>query len=335
MLSGIPFDGPDRRRAPGLQPATARGSRTPPTKRATSPRFEIVVAGRAGRRRRRHHDGRGRRHREGLELLRGRRPQGHRGGHRRGPRGVQDLDPRVDRPAARARRPRPACTRRSPGVASSTTATTSRARSPRSPRAAWPRPTPSPTRPSATRPTTRSRPTSSAELTATARSSTAASSEIKAAVRSLTKKVIRKRIVNEGVRIDGRGTADLRPVVRRGRRLPTAHGSGLFQRGETQVLNVATLGMPRMDQMLDTLGAEDQEALHAPLQHAALLQRRDRPHGWPEAPRDRPRPARRAGAAAGRAEPRGVPLHAPPRVRGAVVERLHLDGLGVRRRRCR
>src|SRR6202022_785546 len=38
-----------------------------------------------------------------------------------------------------------------------------------------------------------------------------------------------------------------------------AHGSGLFQRGETQVLNVTTLGMPRMDQLLDTLGVEDRK----------------------------------------------------------------------------
>ncbi len=41
--------------------------------------------------------------------------------------------------------------------------------------------------------------------------------------------------------------------------LPTAHGSGLFQRGETQVLSVCTLGMPRMDQMLDTLAPEDKK----------------------------------------------------------------------------
>ena len=39
--------------------------------------------------------------------------------------------------------------------------------------------------------------------------------------------------------------------------IPTAHGSGLFQRGETQVLNITTLGMPRMNQMLDTIGIEE------------------------------------------------------------------------------
>ena len=78
-----------------------------------------------------------------------------------------------------------------------------------------------------------------------------AEKQIKAAVRSLTKQIVRKRIVEEGVRIDGRGTADLRPLSSEVGVLPTAHGSGVFQRGETQVLNVTTLGTKRMDQMID------------------------------------------------------------------------------------
>ncbi len=78
--------------------------------------------------------------------------------------------------------------------------------------------------------------------------------EVKAAVRSLQKQLIRRRIVEEGVRIDGRGASDIRPLSAEVGVLPTAHGSGLFQRGETQVLNATTLGMPRMDQLLDTLG---------------------------------------------------------------------------------
>ena len=80
--------------------------------------------------------------------------------------------------------------------------------------------------------------------------------EIREAVRSLTKKLVRKRIVDEGVRIDGRGLSDLRPVSAEVGVLPTAHGSGLFQRGETQVLDVCTLAMPRMNQLLDTLSPE-------------------------------------------------------------------------------
>jgi len=83
--------------------------------------------------------------------------------------------------------------------------------------------------------------------------------EVKAAARSLTKKVVRRRIVEEGVRIDGRGPADIRPLAAEVGLIPTAHGSGLFQRGETQVLNVTTLGMPRMDQLLDTIGVDDRK----------------------------------------------------------------------------
>jgi polyribonucleotide nucleotidyltransferase len=80
---------------------------------------------------------------------------------------------------------------------------------------------------------------------------------VKEAVRSLSKKLVRRRIVDEGLRIDGRGLADLRPVSAEVGVLPTAHGSGLFQRGETQVLNVLTMAMPRMNQMIDSLSPYD------------------------------------------------------------------------------
>ena len=86
-----------------------------------------------------------------------------------------------------------------------------------------------------------------------------AEKQIKAAFRSLTKSIVRSRIVNEGLRIDGRGVADIRALSAEVGVLPSVHGSGLFQRGETQVLNVTTLGMPRMEQMLDTLGVVDRK----------------------------------------------------------------------------
>ena len=81
--------------------------------------------------------------------------------------------------------------------------------------------------------------------------------EIAAAVRALNKKLVRKRIVEEGMRIDGRTTSEIRPLSAEIDLLPTAHGSSLFQRGETQVLNVCTLGMPRMDQLLDTITPDE------------------------------------------------------------------------------
>jgi polyribonucleotide nucleotidyltransferase len=83
--------------------------------------------------------------------------------------------------------------------------------------------------------------------------------EIKAAVRSLTKKLVRQRIATSRVRIDGRGPDDIRPLSAAVGIVPTAHGSGLFQRGETQVLNITTLGMPRMDQLLDTIGVDEKK----------------------------------------------------------------------------
>jgi polyribonucleotide nucleotidyltransferase len=80
-----------------------------------------------------------------------------------------------------------------------------------------------------------------------------ANKQLKAAFRSLTKSIVRSRIVNDGARIDGRGPRDLRPLSAEVGVLPTAHGTGLFQRGETQVLNICTLGMQKMDQMIDDI----------------------------------------------------------------------------------
>jgi polyribonucleotide nucleotidyltransferase len=84
--------------------------------------------------------------------------------------------------------------------------------------------------------------------------------EVKKAFRSLQKEVTRRRIVHEGVRIDGRGPTDIRPLSAEVGVLDTAHGTGLFQRGETQVLSVATLAMPRMEQMLDTITLETKKS---------------------------------------------------------------------------
>ncbi len=83
--------------------------------------------------------------------------------------------------------------------------------------------------------------------------------EIKAAVRALIKQLVRTRIVTEGLRIDGRRPSEIRQLSAEVGLIPTAHGSALFQRGETQVLNITTLGMPRMDQLLDTIGIDDKK----------------------------------------------------------------------------
>ena len=83
------------------------------------------------------------------------------------------------------------------------------------------------------------------------------SQEFGPAWKSLEKRVMRSRVIEEGVRLDGRGPTDIRPLSAHVGLLPRAHGSSLFERGETQVLNVTTLGMLRMNQMIDTLDLEE------------------------------------------------------------------------------
>jgi len=80
--------------------------------------------------------------------------------------------------------------------------------------------------------------------------------EISAAFRSLTKKLVRERVIRDGLRIDGRGLTDIRPLAAEVGVLPRVHGSALFERGETQILGVSTLNMLRMEQAIDTLNPE-------------------------------------------------------------------------------
>ena len=87
----------------------------------------------------------------------------------------------------------------------------------------------------------------------------AVAKQIASAVRSVTKEVVRRRIVSEGVRIDGRATDELRRVSCQVGVVPTAHGSGLFQRGETQVLNFTTLGIGRSDMLIDDLSPTEKK----------------------------------------------------------------------------
>jgi polyribonucleotide nucleotidyltransferase len=68
---------------------------------------------------------------------------------------------------------------------------------------------------------------------------------------------VRQRILEEHIRPDGRGLTEIRPLSAEVGLSPRAHGSGLFQRGETQVLTIATLGTPREEQKLDGLYPED------------------------------------------------------------------------------
>jgi polyribonucleotide nucleotidyltransferase len=81
--------------------------------------------------------------------------------------------------------------------------------------------------------------------------------QAKRAFKSVLKDMMRRRVVEDGIRLDGRGATDIRAISAEVGVVGRTHGSGLFQRGETQVLNLTTLGMLKMEQMLDTLALED------------------------------------------------------------------------------
>jgi len=80
--------------------------------------------------------------------------------------------------------------------------------------------------------------------------------EIGAAFRALNKKLVRQRILRDKIRIDGRGITDIRQLSAEVAIIPRAHGSALFERGETQILGVTTLNMLRMEQQIDSLSPE-------------------------------------------------------------------------------
>jgi len=83
--------------------------------------------------------------------------------------------------------------------------------------------------------------------------------EIKITVDKLLKEVVRKMILEQGDRVDGRKLTEIRPISCEVGILPRPHGSGLFTRGQTQVLSVTTLGATSEEQILDGLGNEDRK----------------------------------------------------------------------------
>jgi len=81
--------------------------------------------------------------------------------------------------------------------------------------------------------------------------------DILAALESRVRAEVRAGILERGQRIGGRGLTDIRPISCEVGLLPRTHGSGLFSRGQTQVLTITTLGSTRKEQMLDGLGIEE------------------------------------------------------------------------------
>jgi polyribonucleotide nucleotidyltransferase len=81
--------------------------------------------------------------------------------------------------------------------------------------------------------------------------------DIKTVFRDVLKTETRQLILEKGQRADGRNTDEIRSIWGLTGLLPRAHGSGLFTRGETQAMSIATLGTPREEQKLDTLRPEE------------------------------------------------------------------------------
>ena len=149
-----------------------------------------------------------------------------------------------------------------------------------------------------------------------------------------------RRVLTEGIRIDGRGLTDIRALDAEVQVIPRVHGSAIFQRGETQILGVTTLNMLKMEQQIDSL---------APVKKKRYLHHYNfPPYSTGETGRVGS-PKRREighGFLAERAlvpvlpTPRGVPLRDPSGLRGAQLQRLDLDGLRLRldplaaQRRC-
>jgi polyribonucleotide nucleotidyltransferase len=81
--------------------------------------------------------------------------------------------------------------------------------------------------------------------------------EVREGLEYALKEEVRRRIIEDGIRPDGRDYRTIRPLYAEVGLIPRVHGSGMFKRGQTQVLTIATLGTPRDSQELDDLGAED------------------------------------------------------------------------------
>ena len=148
-------------------------------------------------------------------------------------------------------------------------------------------------------------------------------------VYKMQKKVVRRWLL-EGKRVDGRALNQIRPLAAEVGLFKRVHGSGMFTRGQTQVVTMATLGTLAEAQMLDGIDNEDSKRY---MHHYNMPG-----YSTGEAKATRS-PGRREighGALAERSlvpvlpSDRGVPLRHPPRFRGRFLQRFHLAGVGLR-----
>ena len=134
--------------------------------------------------------------------------------------------------------------------------------------------------------------------------------------------IVRNAILDTGMRIDGRDTRTVRPIIAEVGILPRAHGSALFTRGETQAFCVATLGTGQDEQIIDALEGEYREHFMLHYNFPPYSVGEAGRMGSPGPARGRPRQAGLAGdpsAAAGEGQ---VPLHAARRLGDHREQRL-------------
>ena len=95
-------------------------------------------------------------------------------------------------------------------------------------------------------------------------------SDIAAACKALEKQAMRAMVIETGERADGRSADEIRPLYIRPGYLPRVHGSGLFQRGQTQALSVCTLGLLNEAQRLDTIDPQESKRYMHPVSYTHL-----------------------------------------------------------------
>ncbi len=149
--------------------------------------------------------------------------------------------------------------------------------------------------------------------------------------KALTKKLMRKQIIDDGVRVDGRKLEQVRPISCGVSLLPRrVHGSGLFTRGLTQVLSLATLGSPADAQDLaDDLHPEDEKRYLHHYNFPAYSVGETRPMRSPGTAGNRSRGVGRTGYPPGSPSPRPVPLCGAGCFGSFVFQWLHFNGIGL------
>ncbi|MEY9100774.1 polyribonucleotide nucleotidyltransferase [Sinorhizobium fredii] len=154
--------------------------------------------------------------------------------------------------------------------------------------------------------------------------------EIASVFKHLQAKIVRWNILDTKSRIDGRDLETVRPIVSEVGLLPRTHGSALFTRGETQAIVVATLGTGEDEQYVDSLTGMYKERFMLHYNFPPFSVGETGRMGSPGPPRNRSRQARLARYPPDAAGSRAVPLHAARRFRDHRIQRLVVDGDGLR-----